>query len=180
MVDNASGGDTGGRIAKEVSNIYETMAMTSQQKSALGERASVNEANPSYDVTKQLAELTREVEMLHTSERPPQQVMTVETCGICGEYGHGANLCQRSIEPESSEEAHFHALQEQVHALQGFQPRQPYNPYSQSYNPPPPPQQARGDQAPPYPRPQQYPAQPNQPPRPTLQDTLQSFIQATQ
>ncbi|KAH6767681.1 hypothetical protein C2S52_018664 [Perilla frutescens var. hirtella] len=78
MVDNASGGDIGGRTAEE-----------------------------------QLAELTRQVKMLRTSKRPPQQVMTVETCGICGEYGHGANLCQRSIEPESSEEAHFHALQEQ-------------------------------------------------------------------
>ncbi|KAH6767538.1 hypothetical protein C2S52_018521 [Perilla frutescens var. hirtella] len=97
MVDNAAGGDIGGRTAEKVSNIYETMATTSQQKSARRKRASVNEVNPSYDVTRQLAELTRQ-------------------------YGHEANVCQKLIEPELSKEAHFHALQEQVYALQGFQP----------------------------------------------------------
>ncbi|XP_057811837.1 uncharacterized protein LOC131026079 [Salvia miltiorrhiza] len=65
MVDNAAGGDIGNRTAEEVKNIFETMASNSQQKSARGERkAAVNEATPSYNVTRQLAELTRQVELL--------------------------------------------------------------------------------------------------------------------
>ncbi|XP_057790737.1 uncharacterized protein LOC131007839 [Salvia miltiorrhiza] len=104
------------------------MASNSQQKSARGgRRAAVNEATPSYDVTRQLAELTRQVELLRVKDSKSQQVMSVETCGICGESGHGANLCPKMGEPIFEDEA-------QVNALQGFQPRPKLNPFAPTYN----------------------------------------------
>ncbi|XP_057784814.1 uncharacterized protein LOC131002341 [Salvia miltiorrhiza] len=132
MVDNAAGGDIGNRTAEEVNNIFETMASNSQQKSARGgRRAAVNEATPSYDVTRQLAELTRQVELLRVKDSKSQQVMSVETCGICGESGHGANLCPKMGEPIFEDEA------------------------------------------------QQYPNQQAPPKKPSLEDSLNAFIQST-
>ncbi|XP_057808488.1 uncharacterized protein LOC131022965 [Salvia miltiorrhiza] len=201
MVDNAAGGDIGNRTAEEVNNIFETMASNSQQKSARGgRRAAVNEATPSYDVTRQLAELTRQVELLRVKDSKSQQVMSVETCGICGESGHGANLCPKMGEPIFEDEA-------QVNALQGFQPRPKLDPFAPTYNPgwrnhpnfswrqnqgQCPSQNAQNFQQPQQPnqpqyqqqqpgfyRQQQYPNQQAPPKKPSLEDSLNAFIQST-
>lgn len=54
--------------------------------------------------------------------------MVHETCGICGEYEHGANLCAHAVDPITEHE-------EQVNALQGFQPRSNFDMFSTTYNP---------------------------------------------
>lgn len=180
MVDNAAGGDIGSQTAEQLTRIFESMTENSQQKSTRGMKNIVNKVTPNHDLVKQLAELTRQVEAIRTTDEQSRRSIVKETCGICGEYGHGANVCAHAVESMLEYE-------EQVNALQGFQPRPKFDPYSNTYNPGyhyhPNFSWKQNSQPQQNVQPQntfQQFSQPQQaPPKASLEDNLNKFIQAS-
>lgn len=90
-MDNAAGRDMAAMTAQETYELFEMLGANSQQKSARRRRAWVNKVCTNHELTRQLAELTKQVQLLAVQEA--QSTPTHEVCGICSGYGHGANIC---------------------------------------------------------------------------------------
>ena len=67
----------------------------------------------------QLIELTRQVSLLNSRAQS-----TNEVCGLCGAFGHGANIC-----PQNMYES------EQINYMNANQPKPRFDPYTNTYNP---------------------------------------------
>ena len=88
MVDNAVGGTMGEKIVKETVDLYEMLGANSQQKNVKGRRGAVNEMQVNNEMVSQLIELIRQVSLLASRAQQNNEV-----CGLCGAFGHGANMC---------------------------------------------------------------------------------------
>ena len=119
MVDNAVGGAMGEMTAEELVVLYEMLGANSQQKSARGRRVGVNEVQTNNKMAAQLTELIRKVALLNSRAQ-----LNNEVCGICGIFGHRANMCPQSVyEPD------------QINYMNVNQPRLHFDPYANTYNP---------------------------------------------
>ena len=184
-VDNAAGGAMGEKTAEDTQELFEMLGANSQQKSVRGRRAGVHEVNTNQEMAMQIAELTKQVKLLAAggSRNVPNQ----EVCGICGIFGHGANVCSAVFDSCADEE-------EQVNALEGFQPRVRNDPFSNTYNPgwrnhPNFSWKNNNQQQQPQPQYQLYQrtnqfqgqsSNQNQPRKPSLEDSLNAFIQVSE
>ena len=88
MVDNAAVGAMGEQTVEEIVELYEMLGANSQQKSAKGRRFGVNEVQVNNEMITQLTTLTLQVALLNSQAKPNNEV-----CGLCGAFGHGANIC---------------------------------------------------------------------------------------
>ncbi|XP_057791032.1 uncharacterized protein LOC131008155 [Salvia miltiorrhiza] len=199
MVDSTAGGNIARKTANELKEIFKTLAESSQQKSVRGKRAEASAVAPQYELQKQVAEIMRDVQQIKMEmmESPRAHEPYVESCGICGEFGHGVNECHRMGEFTPEGEA-------EVYAAQGYQGRPPYEQrpiYNQEeqdstdglsksttvYPPQPqyPPQQYRQQYPQQHSMPQGNFQQPQQfqkhvqPQKSSLEDTMQSFMEMT-
>ncbi|XP_048231776.1 uncharacterized protein LOC125370430 [Ricinus communis] len=112
------------RTPDEVYNIFEMLGANSQQKSVRTKRIEVNEVVANSKMTMQLSELTKQVNMLTSTKNSPNN----EVCGICGIYGHSANVC-------SSFDNYRENMYDQINLMDSYQPMHPMNdPYSNTYN----------------------------------------------
>lgn len=78
------GGDVGEMTAQETLNIFEMLRANSQQKSAR-RRVGVNEVSTNHELRKQLAELTKQVQLLalQGAQRAPTHEANI--CNSIGE-----------------------------------------------------------------------------------------------
>ncbi|XP_050229274.1 uncharacterized protein LOC126678418 [Mercurialis annua] len=120
LVETASEGSYGEKTAAEINQIYENVALNSQQRAITGRRAAVHEVSSQHDIVSEVAELTKQVKMLFS-----QNQQSTETCAVCGIQGHIATSCNYANEVQS-QEANF------VSYNQNRQPRN--DPYSNTYN----------------------------------------------
>ena len=68
------------------------MRANSQQKSARRIMSVVSEVQMNNDMAAQLIALTRQVALLNSLAQPSNEV-----CGLCGAFGHGANMCPQNL-----------------------------------------------------------------------------------
>ena len=92
MVDNAVGGSMGEKTAEETLKLYEMLGVNSQQKSARERSGIVNEVQVNNGMASQLTKMTRQVTLLNSRAQPNNEVY-----GLCGGFGHGANMCPQSV-----------------------------------------------------------------------------------
>lgn len=62
-------------------------------------------------MTKEVVELAKQVQLLATQIPTSQNATSVETCGICGEYGHGANISCTTFKPTFNEFVQANVIQ---------------------------------------------------------------------
>ncbi|XP_057780066.1 uncharacterized protein LOC130998670 [Salvia miltiorrhiza] len=100
MVDNTAGGNIARKTEDDLNKIFKTLAESSQQKTVRGRKAEASAVAPSYELQKQMADMKRELQQLKMDKvaNPPTHQPNVERCGICGDFGHGANECHRMSE----------------------------------------------------------------------------------
>ncbi|CAA0808779.1 Unknown protein, partial [Striga hermonthica] len=90
----------------------------------------VNEVSPRQDMmAHQIAELTEQMRLMNARTMQPVQTMAVDTCGACGAQGHRSEVCPSAFDQDLGEQY------VDVNALQGYQNRQPNDPFSNTYNP---------------------------------------------
>nr|GMD68497.1 uncharacterized protein LOC109178859 [Ipomoea batatas] len=124
LVDTAAGGYTGDKNSDELQAIFESLASNSRQKAVRGRRAVVHEISTQSELTTQVAELTKQINLLMTRDNSNR-----EFCAYCNTYGHNSSVCKNSESSQPSyEEANY------MGSNTGRQP--PRNdPYSHTYNP---------------------------------------------
>ncbi|XP_057775348.1 uncharacterized protein LOC130994319 [Salvia miltiorrhiza] len=184
MVDSTAGGNIARKTAAELNQIFQTLAESSQRKTTRGRRVEANAVGPNCELQKQMATMMRELQQLKMSkvENPPVPVQNAEGCGICGDFGHGANNCHRMGEFPPEGQAETYAVQ--GHYNSGWRNQAPSGSGSSQGNQfRRPPQQMGYQNQPQYFPPQQNFSmllqQPPQPMGPSLEDTMQSFMQAS-
>ncbi|CAA0834990.1 Unknown protein, partial [Striga hermonthica] len=90
----------------------------------------VNVASPRQDMMAiQIAELMEQMRLMNARTMQPAQTMAVDTCGACGAQGHRSEVCPSTFDQDLGEQY------ADVNALQGYQNRQPNDPFSNTYNP---------------------------------------------
>ncbi|XP_057812224.1 uncharacterized protein LOC131026374 [Salvia miltiorrhiza] len=205
MVDSTAGGNIARKTADELKGIFETLAASSQQKSVRGRRVEANAVAPNNELQKQVADLMRQVQHLTMNQvkAPPVHAPPAEGCSICGDFGHGTNACHRMGECTPEGEAEVYAAQSYPGRPQ-FEQRPIFNQGQQSSNSGWRAQQQNYTQAyqqqqpPQYQQYQQFPMQQGnfqqqqqyqnasqqcqkqaQPQKPSLEDTMQSFMEMT-
>ena len=82
----------GEKIAEETVELYEMLGANSQHKSARGRKFRVNEVQVTNEMAAQLTALTQQVALLNSRAQPNNEV-----CGLCGTFGHGANMCPQNV-----------------------------------------------------------------------------------
>nr|GMD88104.1 Integrase, catalytic core [Ipomoea batatas] len=124
LVDTAAGGYTGDKNSDELQAIFESLASNSRQKAVRGRRAAVHEISTQSELTTQVAELTKQINLLMTRDNSNR-----EFCAYCNTYGHNSSVCMNAESSQPSyEEANY------MGSNTGRQP--PRNdPYSHTYNP---------------------------------------------
>ncbi|XP_019198704.1 PREDICTED: uncharacterized protein LOC109192492 [Ipomoea nil] len=122
--DTAAGGYTGDKNSDELEDIYESLASNSQQKAVRGRRAAVHEISTQSELITQVAELTKQMNLLMTRDSSNR-----EFCSYCNTYGHNSSVCMNAESSQPSyEEANY------MGSNMGRQ--QPRNdPFSNTYNP---------------------------------------------
>ena len=124
LVDTAAGGHYGDKTDEELKEIYDMLAMNSQQKTIRGMRATVNEVTAQSDVAKQVADLTRQVSLLLNKNQGNRG-----QCEYCRMYGHSARACMNVEQPASQyETAHYMGVY-------GGKKLVKNDPFSNTYNP---------------------------------------------
>nr|GMD46204.1 uncharacterized protein LOC109192492 [Ipomoea batatas] len=124
LVDTAAGGYTGDKNSDELQAIFESLASNSRQKAVRGRRAAVHEISTQSELTTQVAELTKQINLLMTRDNSNR-----EFCAYCNTYGHNSSVCNaRPMGPPGF----------QQQGPSGFQHQQ-YRPFQQ----PPAPQQSQ-------------------------------------
>src|SRR5262249_49329199 len=88
IVDNAAGGAMWEKSPEETYELYEMLGANSQQKSLRSQRAGVHEINSHNELVMQVADLTKQIQLLVNKGSPSQEV-----CGFCGTIGHNVNSC---------------------------------------------------------------------------------------
>nr|GMC64601.1 Integrase, catalytic core [Ipomoea batatas] len=123
LVDTAAGGYTGDKNSDELQAIFESLASNSRQKAVRGRRAAVHEISTQSELTTQVAELTKQINLLMTRDNSNR-----EFCAYCNTYGHNSSVCMNAESSQPSyEEANY------MGSNTGRQP--PRNdPYSHTYN----------------------------------------------
>ncbi|XP_019173895.1 PREDICTED: uncharacterized protein LOC109169467 [Ipomoea nil] len=91
LVDTAAGGYTGDKNSDELEAIYENLASNSRQKAVRGRRAVVHEISTQSELTTQVAELTKQMNLLMTHDSSNR-----EFCSYCNTYGHNFSVCWRN------------------------------------------------------------------------------------
>ncbi|XP_031095068.1 uncharacterized protein LOC115999350 [Ipomoea triloba] len=124
LVDTAAGGYTGDKNSDELQAIFESLASNSRQKAVRGRRAAVHEISTQSELTTQVAELTKQINLLMTRDNSNR-----EFCAYCNTYGHNSSFCMNAESSQPSyEEANY------MGSNMGRQP--PRNdPFSHTYNP---------------------------------------------
>ncbi|XP_019173820.1 PREDICTED: uncharacterized protein LOC109169392 [Ipomoea nil] len=122
--DTAAGGYTCDKNSDELEAIYESLASNSRQKAVRGRRAAVHEISTQSELTTQVAELTKQMNLLMTRDSSNR-----EFCSYCNTYGHNSSVCMNA---ESSQPSY-----EEVNYMGSNMGRQqPRNdPFSNTYNP---------------------------------------------
>ena len=96
MVDNTARSAIEEETAEEIVELYKILGLILNKKSARGRRVGVNEVQNNNGMASQLTKLTRKVALLNNRAQPSNEV-----CGLCGVFGHGANMCTQNVyEPE--------------------------------------------------------------------------------
>ncbi|XP_048229053.1 uncharacterized protein LOC125369824 [Ricinus communis] len=140
------------RTPDEVYNIFEMLGANSLQKSVRTKRIEVNEVVANSEMAIQLTELTKQVNIL-TSIKNSQNNEVYDICGI---YGHSTNVC-------SSFNNYRGNMYDQTNLMDSYQPMHPMNdPYSNTYN-----------------TDQEQTLRSNEQMKPSLEETLQSFMMAS-
>nr|GLL21212.1 uncharacterized protein LOC109178859 [Ipomoea trifida] len=124
LVDTAASGYTGDKNSDELQAIFESLASNSRQKAVRGRRAVVHEISTQSELTTQVAELTKQINLLMTRDNSNR-----EHCAYCNTYGHNSSVCMNAESSQPSyEEANY------MGSNTGRQP--PRNdPFSHTYNP---------------------------------------------
>ncbi|XP_019172476.1 PREDICTED: uncharacterized protein LOC109167860 [Ipomoea nil] len=124
LVDTAAGGYTGDKNSDELEAIFESLASNSRQKAVRGRRATVHEISTQSELTTQMAELTKHINLLMTRDSSNR-----EFCAFCNTYGHNSSICMNAKSSQPSyEEANY------MGSNMGRQlPRN--DPFSNTYNP---------------------------------------------
>ncbi|XP_071917023.1 uncharacterized protein [Coffea arabica] len=122
IIDAASGGALVNKTSREAWELIEGMAENSQQ---FGSREDiptrkVNEVE-TFSIQQQLSELTSFVRQLTVGS-----VSQAKVCGVCTALGHSTEMCPL-VQEENAEQVNM--------AGHAPAPRQPYDPYSNTYNP---------------------------------------------
>ena len=92
MVDNAAKDTMENKTAEETVELYEMLGANVQQKIARGKKGVVNEVQVNNGMAPHLTELMRQVALLNSYAQPNNEV-----CGLCGGFGHGANMCPHNV-----------------------------------------------------------------------------------
>ncbi|XP_019154250.1 PREDICTED: uncharacterized protein LOC109150722 [Ipomoea nil] len=123
LVDTAAGGYTGDKNSDELEAIYESLATNSRQKAVRGRRAAVHEISTQSELTTQMAELTKQINLLMTRDSSNR-----EFCAFCNTYGHNSSVCMNAESSQSYyEEANY------MGSNMGRQ-QQRNDPFSNTYN----------------------------------------------
>nr|GMD36067.1 Retrotransposon gag protein [Ipomoea batatas] len=124
MRDTAAGGYTSDKNSDELQAIFESLASNSRQKAVRGRKAVVHEISTQSELTTQVAELTKQINLLMTRDNSNR-----EFCAYCNTYGHNSSVCMNAESSQPSyEEANY------MGSNTGRQP--PRNdPYYHTYNP---------------------------------------------
>ncbi|XP_019183956.1 PREDICTED: uncharacterized protein LOC109178859 [Ipomoea nil] len=124
LVDTAAGGYTGDKNSDELETIYENLASNSRQKAVRSRRAVVHEISTQSELTTQMAELTKQINLLKTRDSSNR-----EFCAFCNTYGHNSSVCMNAESSQPSyEEANYMGSN-----MGRQQPRS--DPFSNTYNP---------------------------------------------
>ncbi|XP_019150546.1 PREDICTED: uncharacterized protein LOC109147339 [Ipomoea nil] len=106
LVDIATGGYTGDKNSDELEAIYESLATNSRQKAVRGRRAAVHEISTQSELTTQVSELTKQMNLLMTRDSSNRGF-----CAFCNTYGHNSSVCMNADSSQPSyEEANYNHL----------------------------------------------------------------------
>nr|GMD89864.1 Retrotransposon gag protein [Ipomoea batatas] len=124
LYNTAAGGYTGDKNSDELQAIFESLASNSRQKPVRGRRATVHEISTQFELTTQVAELTKQINLLMTRDNSNR-----EFCAYCNTYGHNSSFYMNA---ESSQPSY-----EEENYMGSNMGRQPprNDPFSHTYNP---------------------------------------------